>query len=57
MTRAIEEAKALDMDEAVELLKMTLEEEIATDEKLETAFQENLKLALEEEEEEKTKEQ
>ena len=54
---AIEEAKALDMDEAVELLKMTLEEEIATDEKLETAFQENLKLALEEEEEEKTKEQ
>lgn len=45
---AIEEAKGLGLDEAVKLLEMTLEEEIATDKKLANAFKENQLLAAEE---------
>ena len=46
---AIEEAKGLGLDDVVALLEETLEEEVATDKKLEAAFKENLALAAEEE--------
>jgi len=45
---AIEEAKALQLTEAVELLQMTLAEEIVADEKLEAALKEALTLAASE---------
>ncbi len=45
---AIEEAKALGLDEVVALLEETLAEEQAADEKLMTALKNNLALAKEE---------
>ncbi len=49
---AIEEAQNLGLDDAVELLEMTLEEEVAADEKLAEACTENLERVEEESEEE-----
>lgn len=47
-TSAVEEAKALDLDEAADLLAETLDEEEATDEKLADAFEVSLEAAGEE---------
>lgn len=42
---AIEEARMLGMDDAVDMLELSLEEEVLADEKLSEAFEENLSIA------------